>query len=138
MVGPAHEQHRGHDRARPGQQRSSQRYQRHVRRVHLLRVVRLPGQQLQRDPYQQQPARALQRRQVDPQVPQDLLAGDREHHDHPAGQRDRLPPGPVPVPGRHRPGQSQEDRYHAGRVRDHQQGHEHLDEQLAVHTGPTP
>ena len=67
------------------------------------------------------------------QVVQDLLAGHREDHDHARASATACTGGPAPLAGRHRPGQRQEDRHHAGRVGDHQQGHEDLAEQLHIH-----
>ena len=98
-----------------------------------LGVVGLAGEQFQRDQHQQQAAGGLQRGQVDVQVVEQGLPGDGEDHDDPERQRDRLPGGPVAVPGRQRAGQREEDRHHARRVDDDQQGHEDLAEQLEIH-----
>ena len=63
----------------------------------LARVVGLAGEQLQRDQHEQQAAGALQRGQLDVQVVEQRLAGDREDHDHAERQRHRLGAGPVPL-----------------------------------------
>ena len=59
-----------------------ERDQRDVDVLHLLRVVGAAGQQVERDQQQEQPAGALQRRDADAEVVQDLLAEDRERADH--------------------------------------------------------
>ena len=96
-------------------------------------LVGLAGEQLQRDQHEQQTTGALQRRQLDVQIVQQGLPGHREHHDHAQRQQHRLGAGPDPLLGRQRAGQRQEHRDHAGRVDDHQQGHEDLAEQLEIH-----
>jgi hypothetical protein len=132
-VGPLHEQHGGHDRARPGQQGRADRHQGDVGGGGPVRVVGRAGEQLQGHQQQQDPAGRLQGRQLNAQVPQDLLAADGEDHDHSAGQCHRLPGRPAPFPGRHRARQREEDRHHAGRVGDHEERDEHFAEQPHVH-----
>ena len=73
------------DRAGPGQQRHAQRYERDVDVLGLLRLVRLAGQQVERDEQEQQPARDHQRGHGDMQVVQDLLAEQAEDGDHTEG-----------------------------------------------------
>ncbi len=72
------------------------------------------------------------------QVGEEGLAGDGEDHDDAERQRDRLPGGPVTVTGRQGSGQGEEDRHHARRVDDDQQGHEDLTEELEIHVPTLP
>src|SRR5262249_39817950 len=118
----AYLQHRGDDRAGPGQQRRTEGNQGDVGGRLFLRVIGLAGQQLQRDEDEQQAARALERRQIDLQVVEDLLAGHGEDDDDAQRQGDGLPGGAVALAGGQRAGQREEDRHHARRVGDDEQG----------------
>ena len=89
-VGLLHGQDDRDDRAGTGQQRHAQRYERDVDVLGLLRLVRLAGQQVERDEQQQQSARDHQRGHGDMQVVEDLLAEQPEDGDHAEGHADGL------------------------------------------------
>jgi len=81
------------DGTRAGQQRSTQRHERDVGlgTVSLGRLLKLAGEQLQRDQQEQQAAGALQGGHLDPEVGQHCLAEHREGQDHPQRHHRGLP-----------------------------------------------
>jgi len=88
------------------------------------------SQQLQRAQEQEQPARTLQRGQLDAEVCQDQLAEQRKGHDY-AERNERRPPSRA-VAFRRCPsaGQAQENGYGSRRVDDDKQGDEDLSQEL--------
>ena len=131
-VDPLDEEHGRDDRPRSRQQRRPERNERYVRHPPLSLGWRLrrSGQQLQRDKEQEQPARSLQRGQLDAEVGQDQLAEQREDNDHAEGDERSLPSQPVAFLCRAPACQSQEDRYGSRRVYDDKQCDEDLPEEL--------
>jgi hypothetical protein len=106
--------------------------ERHVRHLPfgLGRLLGRAGQQLQRDQEQQQPARTLQRRQLDAEVGQDQLAEKREDHDYAECDQSRLPSQLVTFLRCTPAGQAYEDGHSSRRVNDDEQGDEDLPEEL--------
>src|SRR6266702_2333453 len=128
------EKHRGDDRARPGEQRTAERHERHVGLGPLqLRRIGCPaGQQFQRHEQEQQAARGLQRGQLDAEVAKNGPAEERERDDHPERDQRGLPGEAVALSRGPHGGHREEDGDDAGRVGDHQQRDKYLPEELDI------
>jgi hypothetical protein len=137
VVGALHEHHRRDDGARPGQQRSAERDHRDVAALGGLGIVELAREQFQRDQQEQQSTGALQGSQADVQVVENGLTEQSKGDDHGERHGHGLPGCPSALAGTEVGRQRQEERDRAGRIHDHKERHEALDEQLPVHATPS-
>jgi hypothetical protein len=125
----AHEHHDRRDRARPSQQRRTERHEGDVDLAVAGQPLDLAAKQVKSDHQQQQQTPGgLQAREPDPQVKQYLLAEQGEDPDDQRGHQDRLPRCPMALARLVTISQRQEQRDGGDRVDDHDQSDETLDQ----------